>query len=114
MPYLSIETNATIDETSAHDLSRKFSVFISELLGKPEQFVMVSLKPGASLIFGGNDNSAAFVQLKSIGLPKVRCTEISEKICNMLDREIGIKKDRVFIDFQDLERAMFGWNGKTF
>lgn len=114
MPYFNIETNAIIDESSIQDLTKKFSVFISELLGKPEQFVMISLKTENSLIFGGNGKSTAFVQLKSIGLPKERCTEFSEKICNLLDSELGIPKDRIFINFQDLERSMFGWNGKTF
>jgi phenylpyruvate tautomerase PptA (4-oxalocrotonate tautomerase family) len=36
MPYFSIETNQTIDETSNRDLMTKTSAFISELLGKPE------------------------------------------------------------------------------
>ena len=45
MPYFSIETNQTIDETSNRDLMTKTSAFIAELLGKPESYVMISLPP---------------------------------------------------------------------
>jgi phenylpyruvate tautomerase PptA (4-oxalocrotonate tautomerase family) len=114
MPYFNIETNAIIDESSTQDLTKKFSVFVSEMLGKPEQYVMISIRTEANLIFGGSDQLAAFVQLKSIGLPKERCAEFSEKICIIIDSELGIPKDRIFIDFHDLERSMFGWDGKTF
>jgi phenylpyruvate tautomerase len=82
--------------------------------GMPESYVLISLKPGTSLIFGGSDKPAAFVRLKSIGLPKDRCSELSAKICGYITEELGVPKDRVFIDFKDLERNLFGWNGKTF
>ena len=114
MPYFSIETNQTVDQASNRDLMKKTSAFIAELLGKPESYVMIAIKPGTPLTFTGNDEPAAFVRLKSIGLPKERCTEISEKICGLVERELGVAPNRVFIDFKDLEREMFGWNCKTF
>ncbi|MBW2199587.1 MAG: hypothetical protein JRF71_01955 [Deltaproteobacteria bacterium] len=40
--------------------------------------------------------------------------EFSEKICGFIDQELGVPKDRIFIDFKNLERNLFGWNGKTF
>jgi hypothetical protein len=39
---------------------------------------------------------------------------MSQKICSYIEEELGVPPDRVFIDFRDLERNMFGWNGKTF
>ena len=114
MPYFSIETNQTTDQVSSPEFMKKTSEFIAALLGKPESYVMISLKPGTSLIFGGSDKPAAFVRLKSIGLPKDRCSELSAKICGYITEELGVPKDRVFIDFKDLERNLFGWNGKTF
>jgi phenylpyruvate tautomerase PptA (4-oxalocrotonate tautomerase family) len=114
MPYFSIETNQTVNPASNRDLMKKTSAFIAELLGKPESYVMIAIKPGAPLIFAGSDEPAAFVRLKSIGLPKERSAEFSEKICGFIQRELNIPPDRVFIDFKDLERKMFGWNAKTF
>ena len=114
MPYLSIETNQSIDRASIQRLLKKTSVFIAELLGKPESYVMISLQPDKPLIFGGSDAPAAFVRLKSIGLSQERCPEMSEKICRLIEQDLGVPPDRVFIDFKDLARSMFGWNGKTF
>ena len=114
MPYFSIKTNQPIEQASNRDLMKKTSAFIAELLGKPESYVMIAIKPETPLIFAGSDEPTAFVRLKSIGLPKERCTEYSEKICGFVERELGVAPNRVFIDFKVLEREMFGWNGKTF
>jgi phenylpyruvate tautomerase PptA (4-oxalocrotonate tautomerase family) len=114
MPYFSIETNQPIDREARQQLLKKTSTFIADLLGKSESYVMISIQPDAPLIFGGSDEPAAFVRLKSIGLPTDRCPELSEKICHHIQEELGVPQDRVFIDFKDLEKSMFGWNGKTF
>ncbi len=114
MPYCSIRTNITIERESRQVLLKKASTFIAVLLGKPESYVMVSIKPESALIFGGSDQPAAFVRLKSIGLSRDRCPVYSEKICRFIEQELNVPKDRVFIDFTDLDGKMFGWNGKTF
>jgi phenylpyruvate tautomerase len=114
MPYFSIETNLPVGQESKQALLKKATVFIAVMLGKPESFVMVSITPESPLFFGGNDQPTAFVQLKSIGLPKDRCAEFSEKICGFLQQELKIPKERIFIDFIELDGKMFGWSGKTF
>ena len=114
MPYLSIETNQPVERSLRGELLGKLSAFVAELLGKPESYVMIALKPETPLVFDGSDEPAAFVRVKSIGLPKDRCAQLSEKICGFIEQELRVPKNRVFIDFKDLERAMFGWNGKTF
>jgi hypothetical protein len=114
MPYFCIDTNQTQDDASTRELMKKASAFIAELLGKPESYVMISIKPGTLLTFAGTDDPVAFVRLKSIGLPKDRCPELSEKICGFINQELGVPINRIFIDFIDLEGALFGWNGKTF
>ena len=114
MPYFCIDTNQTQDNASTRALMKKASAFIAELLGKPESYVMISIKPGTPLTFTGTDDPVAFVRLKSIGLPKDRCPELSEKICGFINQELGVSINRIFIDFKDLEGSLFGWNGKTF
>ncbi len=51
MPYFSIETNQTIDQISNQELLKKTSAFIAGLLEKPEQYVMISIKPETPSIF---------------------------------------------------------------
>ena len=107
---------ATTHRGHGHCLAKgaEVDLMFAELLGKPESYVMIAIKPGTPLTFAGSDEPAAFVRLKSIGLPKERCTEFSEKICGFVEQELEVPPTRVFIDFKDLEREMFGWNGKTF
>ena len=114
MPYFSIETSKIIDEVGEEAVTHKASAFIAELLGKPESYVMVAVKHSTPMRFGGGLAPAAMVQLYSIGLPGERCPEFSAKICAFVEEELGVAPERIFIDFRDLERSMFGWNGKTF
>jgi phenylpyruvate tautomerase PptA (4-oxalocrotonate tautomerase family) len=114
MPYFSIETSTKIDQMDVETLTHKASVFVAELLGKPEGYVMVALKHSTAMRFGGALDPAVMVNLYSIGLPKGRCAEFSKKICAFVQEALGVPPARVFIDFRDLERSMFGWNSKTF
>lgn len=114
MPFFKIETNRQVDDATTVDLLKKASLLVSQMLGKPEKFVMVSVETDKRMMFGGDGGPAAFVQLKSIGLPTDRCAEFSGTICQFLTDALGIQPDRVFIDFKDAARNLFGWNGKTF
>ncbi|NNG01238.1 MAG: hypothetical protein HKM93_17740 [Desulfobacteraceae bacterium] len=114
MPYFSIETNKVMTNDERDVLAQQTSHFIADLLGKPEQYVMIAIKPGTSMSFGGDLKPAAFVELKSIGLPVDRCSDFAWSISNYLQEHLGIVEDRVFIDFKDLQRNLFAWNGKTF
>jgi phenylpyruvate tautomerase PptA (4-oxalocrotonate tautomerase family) len=114
MPYFSIETNKVMDEKATSHLLKKASGFVAGMLGKPESYVMVSIKPDTPMMFGGSSLPLAFITLKSIGLPQDRCGDFAKRICEFVETELEIAPDRVFIDFTDLDRQRFGWNGKTF
>lgn len=113
MPYFSIETNKQIDEAVNADLMKKATGFLAKTMGKPEHVIMVTIKPGLPYLFGGTDDPAAYVRIKSLGMEKERCPEFSEKVCGFLESEADIPKDRVFIEFVDIDGRIFGWNGGT-
>jgi phenylpyruvate tautomerase PptA (4-oxalocrotonate tautomerase family) len=114
MPFFKIETNQKLDPSTVDTLLEKCSKFISSMVGKPEPYVMVSIDHSQDMIFGGNTEPAAMVKLKSIGLPADKCNDYVSRISQFLNDEVGVPQDRVFIDVVDLQRNMFGWNGKTF
>jgi phenylpyruvate tautomerase PptA (4-oxalocrotonate tautomerase family) len=114
MPYFSIQTNQTIEENARTELVQAASAFIGQLLGKPESYVMVAIQPDTPMSFGGDDAPTAMVLLKSIGLPRERCGELSQKICQFLEQRLDIRPERIFIDFKVVEGGLFGWNQKTF
>ncbi|MDM8523837.1 phenylpyruvate tautomerase MIF-related protein [Desulfococcaceae bacterium HSG8] len=114
MPYFKIETSQEPDFTVIRELPKKASVFISDLLGKPENWVMISINYGTEMMFGGNSKPAAHVELKSIGLSKENCADLSEAICNFIEEELRVPATRIYIDFRNIEKKQFGWNRTTF
>ncbi|MDX1824317.1 MAG: phenylpyruvate tautomerase MIF-related protein [Thiohalomonadales bacterium] len=114
MPYLKIQTNQTITAEQAQALISKASTLVATELGKPEKYVMVALAPPVPMSFAGSDAPTAYLELKSIGLPSSQTTQLSQALCELIDSELAISKDRVYIEFADAPRAMWGWNGSTF
>ena len=112
MPLLTIRTNTVID--NANDLAVAASKKIAELLGKPESYVMVNVMAEQSLVFAGTDDGAALLELKSLGLPESSTGDFSQALCELIKQQLGIDKSRVYIEFSNPERHMWGWNGTTF
>ena len=114
MPYLSIQTNQNIEESKTRQIIQKVSHATAEILGKPESYVMGALQSNTPMSFAGSDEPTAYVQLKSLGLPESSTTSFSESICSLLNAELGVSADRIYIEFSGPERHMWGWNNKTF
>jgi phenylpyruvate tautomerase PptA (4-oxalocrotonate tautomerase family) len=114
MPLLRIQTNHALDTDTQQALIRKASAAVAGMLGKPERYVMVSFERNPAMLFGGSDAPLAYLELKSIGLPQAKTTEFSSRLTTLLGDETGLPADRVYIEFADAERSMWGWNGGTF
>lgn len=114
MPYLKIQTNQTVETEQARALISEASRLVASELGKPENYVMVALDPPLPMVFAGSAEPTAYLELKSIGLPESRTRELSQVLCELMEKNLNIDKSRVYIEFADAPRAMWGWNGATF
>lgn len=114
MPYVAIKTNREIEPAARDDLLTATSARVAEELGKPEKFVMVCLESGCAMRFGGSDAPLAYLEFKSIGLPETRTAELSAVLAELMDTHLGIPKERVYVEFADAQRHMWGYNGATF
>jgi len=114
MPYFRVETNLKLDQEKKTSLLSQASRKLSHELGKPERYVMVQLVSEAMLMFDGTLEPAAYVELKSIGLPETQTQPLAQSICSFLQQELDISPDRVYIEFIDIPRKFWGWNGSTF
>ncbi len=112
MPYMMIQTNAEVTDPDA--LMRRASAFLSEQLGKPESYIMIALEPKTDMMFAGTSDVSAYVELKSIGLTDARTAELSEALCGFLSEDLGVRADRVYVEFAGVPAAMWGWNNRTF
>lgn len=114
MPFLKIQTNQSLNDTQQQQLLNDASQLVSSELGKSENYVMVAIEPPVPISFAGSTEPTAYLELKSIGLPENKTQGLSTALCSLIEKNTGISKDRIYIEFADAPRAMWGWNGGTF
>lgn len=111
MPYLNIVTNQTVSDQEA--LLKAASQTVSSAAGKPENYVMVAVEAKANMLMGGSNAPAAFLDYRALGLPRDR-TAFSDALCSLINEQLGIAGDRIYISMTDSERENWGWNYDTF
>lgn len=114
MPLLSIDTNVRLEASKADEFVKSASKLVAEILGKPERYVMVKLEANPHMIFDGSIEPLIYAELKSIGLPEDQTKEYSKKLTALFNEKTDVKADRIYIEFANAERHMWGWNGATF
>jgi len=114
MPSLIIKTNVKTSKEIHNRLMSKASGLVAELLAKPEKYVLISIEDDIPMIFATSDEPASYLELKSIGLPGEKTIELSKHLCSLMESELDISKERIYIEFNDVPRHMWGWNSGTF
>ena len=110
MPLVQIQAAQEIPQKVLSGLSK----IAAEFIGKPETYVMVSATK-ADLIMGGAEHDAAFVEVKSIGgLRHDVCEKLSAAICDLLEADLQIPADRVYLNFTEVLASQWGFNGALF
>uniref|UniRef100_A0A7S0T581 L-dopachrome isomerase n=1 Tax=Erythrolobus madagascarensis TaxID=708628 RepID=A0A7S0T581_9RHOD len=114
MPTLILHTN--VDLENKDEFIAGLSNVVSEMLGKPLQYVMVGYQQ-MPMMFGGSSDPCLFAFFSSLGSfdnggPKNK--EFSKVLCEFISPRLSIPADRIYIQFSDPARTHFGWNGSTF
>ena len=111
MPCIQIRTN--IASYDADDLMADVSSAASEVMGKSEEYMMVTIDHSA-ILMGGLPGPAAFVMVRGIGglTPAVNA-RLTKTLCELLNRELSIPCARTYIVFSDIAPANWGSNGTT-
>src|SRR5271165_5930614 len=114
MPLLKLETTVALTDAHRQQLLPALSKIIAETIGKPEQYVMVTISP-AAVLMSGKPGDAAFVDVRSIGgLTADVNLRLSEKVCALLSQSLRVSQDRVYLNFADVPAENWGWNASTF
>ena len=114
MPLLALQTSALLSNQQRHDLLAPLSKIVAECIGKPERYVMVTVGE-AAMLMGGAEDSAAYADIRSIGgLNREVNRKLSERICTLLQEQLAIPPDRVYLGFTSVSAENWGWNGGTF
>jgi phenylpyruvate tautomerase len=114
MPLLTLQTSARLSNQQRYNLLGPLTTIVAECIGKPERYVMVTVSE-AAMLMAGAEGPAAYADLRSIGgLNSAVNRKLSERICALLQDQLGIPPDRVYLSFTSVAADHWGWNGSTF
>jgi len=114
MPYLKLQTNVDLPADKQQAVMQTLSQTVANQLGKAERYVMVALETGTPMLFAGNNQALAYLELKSIGLPEEDTARLSRSLCHVVSETLGIPGDRIYIEFSNAPRHLWGWDSRTF
>jgi phenylpyruvate tautomerase PptA (4-oxalocrotonate tautomerase family) len=115
MPLLKLQTSAPMDDALGQELLPALSRTTAEVLGKPEQYVMVIVEDRVPLLMGGSRDPAALAEVRSVGtITADQARAISEQVTALLGDKLGLPPDRIFLNFFGVPAAMWGFSGSTF
>lgn len=117
MPLIIIKTNVPeVLPAIREAIHEQGQTALSSILQKSRDYVMSLLELGQDMSFAGNSSaSCAYVEIKNVGIinPEISL-EITKEITRNLNEHLGIDPKRVYIEFQQSKRHLWGWAGKTF
>lgn len=114
MPYLKLKTNIKVSAAQKPILLKQFSQVMAQQTDKPEHYVLVELASEQAMLFAGTDQPLAYLECKSIGLSVAQVNALTAALCQLLQTQLQIESERVYIEFSDCPAAYWGWNGSTF
>ena len=111
MPFIQINTSS--QSLVDNDLLQKeISRMVSDLTGKPENYVMTLIQSNSKMTFAGSDEPCCFIKLKSIGA--LQPSSMSKSLCELISSKTNIKANRIYIEFIDVKASNWGYNNSTF
>ena len=115
MPTIILNTSAQCSDNDKTEIAKALSDICVNVLSKPEDYVQSMVNDDSTILFGGSSAKAAFVEVRSIGgINPENNAAISKAICDLLSDKLDIDPARVYINFFDMMKSDWGWNGATF
>jgi len=97
------------------DALKALSAAVASATGKPESYVLVSLRADVALCFDGTEAPAAYGELLSIGaVGGAKNKDISKAVSDVVTAKLGVPSGRFYLSITDKQGSDFGWNGGTF
>ena len=113
MPFIDVRTSVKADETKKQTIEQKLTDSISLLPGKTSIYFMCAVEDGVSMMFHGDKENTAFVEVKIFGKSTRDAYEkLTERICEILKEELGVDPAYCYVKFEEVEN--WGFNGFMF
>ncbi len=116
MPLIKVQSSVSAPEkTVVENLLTSLSAKIAQHFGKPESYVMTAFESDVPMTFGGSFAPVCYIEIKNIGtMTSAQTKAMSQDFCQEIESILDVKRDRIYIEFTDAKRHLWGWNGSTF
>ena len=116
MPLIQVDTSCELsDQNKKQSVVKALSHLAAEAMGKPEQYVMACIHDNVAMSMSGQAGPCALVTVRSIGgLSKTVNQNVAAQVGQMLQKELAIPQNRIYLTFEDIAPTHWAWNGKTF
>jgi phenylpyruvate tautomerase len=116
MPLIQVDTSCNLsDQNKKQSVVKALSHLAAEAMGKPEQYVMACIHDNVVMSMSGQAGPCALVTVRSIGgLSKTVNQNVAAQVGQMLQKELAIPPNRIYLTFEDIAPTHWAWNGKTF
>ena len=116
MPLIKVQSSvANPGKNQVESLLTTLSGKLAKHLGKPESYVMTAFEADVPMTFGGTLDPVCYVEIKNIGkMQPDQTSAMSADFCTEIETELGVPANRIYIEFADAQRHLWGWNKTTF
>ena len=112
MPLIQVNTSSKSIVENDYLFQKEISKMVSDLTGKPENYVMTMIQKDLKMTFAGSDEPCCFIKVKSIG--SLSPSSMSKSLCELVASKTNINKNRIYIEFSDVKASNWGFNSSTF
>ncbi|XP_010003089.1 PREDICTED: macrophage migration inhibitory factor [Chaetura pelagica] len=113
MPKFIVNTNISKDNVP-ESFTEELTQQLSKAMGKPAQYLAIQISPDQLMSFGSADPCAVCF-LYSIGKIGEQENKVYSKLlCDLLNKQLKIPSDRIYISFFEISAGNVGWNNTTF
>ena len=113
MPLINTKVTVELPQEKRDVLAAEYGKAIT-VMGKSEAYLMLGMEDKQDLYFAGKKlEKGAFVEVELLGKEDpTACSNMTAKICEILETKLGIPQDKVYITYSGF--VNWGWNGSNF
>lgn len=113
MPTLKLETNSRIPEEKIAKLSKSLAAAVAGATGEPPGAFRVELAADQRMRMADSDTPVAHVTIQGLDFPKDKAALLTGALCPLLENQLGIDGNRVYIAVVSMRSSMWRVNGET-
>ncbi|KAK7202024.1 macrophage migration inhibitory factor-like protein [Novymonas esmeraldas] len=113
MPFIHTIVSTPLGSQQRASLSKEYRTICSEVLGKPEEFVMTAFSDNTPIEFQDSAAPAAYIRVESWGdYAPSKPKEVTPRLTAAITAECSIPADRIYVVYVSTQH--WGWNGANF